>query len=311
MEDSEVEAPSGVTERHFFSSWPYDDRLCLRRLYDRYVATWVFLMQQNEATHGRKDDCSQWSLWGWLAHKLRSLRNRTVPAKKIVEFFREVIGGGVRPDEVSRKLDSLLFPKGLLSSTLDETDDTAETRDNESHPDVERDVTEVDVDAPHPQTSGRNASDPQEREKRVADASRVDGTTESPPAELPPASKRCRHESDGVADALPSRTRTVTDALASADPVDVVPVCSENDAAEVFETVFVDVPFLGNDSTSDGVVLARCDVEIQCTPESVEKEVQCNVISDILSNYIDVENELHVEVIRLYGQLLDMQEPAD
>ncbi|KAH6946208.1 hypothetical protein HPB50_012162 [Hyalomma asiaticum] len=250
MESSRRNVVRGKVERYFFSSWSYEDRLCLRKLYDRDVAKWVYLMQQNEAAGGRRrDDCSQWSLWRSLALKLPSWCNRSVKEKEMEHFFRRVICGVARPEQVSDLLDSLLFPERLSVAAADDANGRSEHEDGAE---IQWEVIKV-VDAPEPQIAASNASGAREdvgeqamNERRVLGA-----TGGSQPSE-------CDKK------------------LTAANQSDAVSVFSENDASACVlgDDVAIDVSIVRSESDDEDAVLkhilasarnAQDDGVLECT----------------------------------------------
>ncbi|KAL1478434.1 hypothetical protein MTO96_016272 [Rhipicephalus appendiculatus] len=412
MESPRSKAFCGSVEKYFFSSWPRKDRLVLRSLYDRYVATWVILIRENEAAGGRRrDDCSQWSLWNWLACKLRSSCNRSVQAKEVENFFKKVICGVARPDEVPGLLDFFLLQEHPSLSASDATDDASGRSEDDSRSELEWGL--MKVDAPQPQTPGSNASDPKEQDKEQAtDARRVDGVTD--PNELHSLSERCQRESEGTVDAVPASTPSDCKVLAAGDQIDAASEYPKDNTADGVsgEAVTGEISIAGSDSVDDDAALAisltpirdvedagglehkddaavclsvdaigfqvpevgatitltstdcwpddieadnsficglpygdlcsveyrteenctgdcvdedacespcespcsvsdRCDGQAQCTPDSFDREVQCDIDSDFLSELMEIEDALQLEVSRLHKQLLDMQEAME
>ncbi|KAL3191382.1 hypothetical protein MRX96_059909 [Rhipicephalus microplus] len=52
-----------------------------------------------------------------------------------------------------------------------------------------------------------------------------------------------------------------------------------------------------------------CNGELQCTQNQFDKEVPCNIVSDLLIEWMEEEDTLKLKIINLYQQLLDKQKP--
>ncbi|KAH6928892.1 hypothetical protein HPB50_020700 [Hyalomma asiaticum] len=298
VENSHEKVVSDNGERYFFSSWPYEDRLCLRKFYDLYVAKWVYLMQQNEAAGGRRrDDCSQWSLWRSLSVKLRSSCNRSVQEKVIEHFFRRVICGVASPDQVSDLLDSLLFPEQLFVDVADAGDNASDRNESEDGAEVQREVMEV-VDAPEPHIDVSSACGTREHfgEKTMNDLRVLGATGRILPAEqhfgektmndlhvlgatgrILPAEQRTSPESlrlvpDCADEPVPAGRPSECDKLTGANQSDVVSVFSENDtsAGVLGDDVTIDISIVGRDSDDHDIVLAGIRVP---APNAQDDEV--------------------------------------
>ncbi|KAL3191387.1 hypothetical protein MRX96_059914 [Rhipicephalus microplus] len=219
---------------NFLSSSPHEDRVLLRSLYDRYVAKWAFLVRENEAAGGRRrDDCSQWSLWNWLARRLQSSCNRSLQAKEIGNFFKKVICEVATPDEVSGLLDYMLLRKYPLLSAADRIDDAGGRSECDNRSEHERGELQEVVDALQPQTSWSNASYTKEHdEEQATDARCIDGMPERSPNEMHSLLEHLQDAFDGAIDAVPTSKSTVCIvSVGVEDQIDAASEYPENDAA--------------------------------------------------------------------------------
>ncbi|KAL1478436.1 hypothetical protein MTO96_016274 [Rhipicephalus appendiculatus] len=108
-ENRAASLPSGGS--YYFSSWSYEDRAFLRALYKKYPCTKVHLMVQitKSAPAAGRRDCSHWRLWANMARQVRSSIRKQVTPKEMEAFFWDVIAEGTGQDEVTARLDALIF----------------------------------------------------------------------------------------------------------------------------------------------------------------------------------------------------------
>ncbi|KAL3191373.1 hypothetical protein MRX96_059900 [Rhipicephalus microplus] len=96
---------------YYFSSWSFEDRAFLRALYKMFPCTKVHLMVRIMESTPNADhwDCSHWRLWANMARQVRSSIRKQVAPKEIEAFFWDVIADGTDQDEVTERLDALIF----------------------------------------------------------------------------------------------------------------------------------------------------------------------------------------------------------
>ncbi|KAH7947586.1 hypothetical protein HPB52_013856 [Rhipicephalus sanguineus] len=150
-------ASSSSGGNYYFSSWSYEDRAFLRALYKKFPCTKVHLMVQimKSAPAAGRWDCSHWPSWANMARQVRSSIRKQVTPKEMEAFFWDVIAEGTGQDEVTERLDALIFgddassPVILAGETSSSAfDDKSTATEEESSEDVyeESDDDEVTVD---------------------------------------------------------------------------------------------------------------------------------------------------------------------
>lgn len=141
---------------YYFSTWSYEDRAFLRALYKKFPCTKVHLMVQIMKTDpgAGRWDCSHWPSWAKMARQVRSSISKQVTPKEIEAFFWDVIADGTGQDEVTERLDALIFgedassPAILAGETSSSAPDKSTATEEESSEDIyeESDDDEVTVD---------------------------------------------------------------------------------------------------------------------------------------------------------------------
>lgn len=247
-------------QNFFFSSWPHEDRVVLRSLYDRHVANKVVVIRQNAAAGGRRrGNCSQRSLWDSIARTLQSSCNQYVQAKEIENFFKKIICGVTTLNEVSGLLDYMLLRKQPSLSAVNTNDVAGGRGEYGNHSEHERGELKKAVDAPQPQMPWSNASHIKEHdEQQDTDARCVDGMPERSPNEMNSLLEHLQDASDDAIDDVPASTPTDCVVLGAADQVDVASEYPENDAAAgvIGESIAFEIFTTTSGSADEGVILA-------------------------------------------------------
>ncbi|KAH6928895.1 hypothetical protein HPB50_020703 [Hyalomma asiaticum] len=104
------QASTSTGELYFFTLWPYEDRVFLRALYKKFACTKVHLMAPIMKSAPRdRWDCGHWNMWRNMANAVRSKLRRQVSPKKMESFFWDVIAQGTDADDVTERLDKLIY----------------------------------------------------------------------------------------------------------------------------------------------------------------------------------------------------------